>query len=172
MNDMRDFFETRIEQLRQAFQRIGTSLVPRPVALTFIELADLSHFLIGKQSARMARQGLRHTLMQFRPTAFSNRIALILQISPEKQVIRPYARWIVALVKHLHAFWDRAIVQFPRNSMRLCPSAWFVTNFDNAVTEGMLVSDPEPAAISLLDFLPKAFCECLCERGGHERGRF
>lgn len=169
---MRNFWKTRIEQRCQTFQRIGACLVPWPMALTLIQFSNLAHFIIRKQSTGMSRQVLRHSLIKLRSTSLTNRIALIFQIGTEKQVIRSSAGWIVALVKHVHAFRNWSEVQLPRNTMGLRSSTRIPRYLNHSVTESGCASQPEPAAISLLDFAPKAFCECLCECGGHEGGRF
>jgi hypothetical protein len=170
MNDMRNFRKTRTEQFRQAFERIRARFVAGPVSLTLVQFADLAHFIIGKESTGMLRPRLSHPGIDSQPTSFRDRVSLVFEIRAKKQVIRSCARWVIAVMQNIRVFWDRAVVKFPRNTMRLRPPSWIRTDFDYPVTESRRVAKPQPAAISLLDFAPKAFCECF--GGAHEGGRF
>jgi hypothetical protein len=75
-------------------------------------------------------------------------IFVIVGLCSKKEVIRVYARGIIAVMKNGHSIWNRAIVQYPRNTVR---SLVFPVYANAAIAIGVSITSPEPASIGLLD---------------------
>lgn len=86
-------------------------------------------------------------------TSFSNPIPVVIKSSSYKQMAWPYARRIIALVTYIHSFWNRAIRQLPRYSLR---SSCFSFPTIRAITVACC-SNPYPTSRSLFDVRPEWF---------------
>ncbi len=89
------------------------------------------------------------------PATFRGHIIHIFFLSPKEKVIRVYTGWIVAMVKHVLAFWNRTIGQFPCESVSRRTLTALKRKLTVASTTGL--SGPEPARFSLIDPRPKVF---------------
>jgi len=72
---------------------------------------------------------------------FRNHIRDIVGSGSEKKMSGVYARPIIAFVKRAKTFWNRAIENFPRNSMRKIDPT---IKSEPSVSVGLLQSNPRP----------------------------
>lgn len=85
-------------------------------------------------------------------SSLAGHINSIVSSSPGEKMFWVYAWWIVTFMEHVHSFRDRAICEFPRNTMRqkMLPS-------DSRVTVPVTSSPghPKPTGFAFFNLLPK-----------------
>jgi hypothetical protein len=93
-------------------------------------------------------------------SAFGRLVSHVVGMCPKKQMIRVCAFRVVALVKHVHAIWNRAEMQHPRHST----SRLFfrhAAKADHSVALGF-GSKPQPAPVRFLNLQPKSLFKRRC----------
>ena len=85
---------------------------------------------------------------------FFNRVLDIFGLSPKDQVSRIHALRYIASVKNLLPFWNRPIVEHPRENMGT--DVPFAAHIKRTVTPTP-ITDPEPAVSGLVDIRPESF---------------
>jgi hypothetical protein len=83
--------------------------------------------------------------LAFRLTSLLNHVRQIHSTCSKKQMLRIHARWVVARVAHIHAWWDGAVMEFPRHARG---QLHFAANTDASAT--ILLesrSKPRPALV-------------------------
>lgn len=102
--------------------------------------------------------------------AFTARCAALLsavlhvyRLIAKEQVIGPYARRIVATVKYAHAFWDRAICQFPGDVGR--ENRMALSTVDASIAVRIFGSGPDPAPVGFFYVSPETIRDWDCPCG-------
>lgn len=93
---------------------------------------------------RFAAKVRRHPCTPLRHT-----ITPIVQIRPEKEMIRPYAVSDIAMMADMSAVGNRAVVKFPR--MSVDEQLLGLTAMDDAITALVATASPQPATIRFLN---------------------
>lgn len=89
--------------------------------------------------------------------SLGNLISNVVCISAKEQVIGPNTGGSVASVQYPQPIGDRAVVQFPGNTMRRSSRAVLPASQSNAAVAVMVgCGSPQPTRIGLSDFRPKA----------------
>lgn len=94
--------------------------------------------------------GVRPVLLPTRRAAFRDAISSVVDAGPDEQVIRSYARRVVAMVENPEPVWDRAVCERPREPVR--PPLLAVGVEQSVPFFGV----PEPTCRRLLDMRPKS----------------
>ena len=111
-----------------------------------LQRADLPNFVLSKLGILML-----NSLSGFIPS-FVVHIPDVVCLSAEKEVLRTDTGGIVALVQNKHAFWDRSIMNLPRDSM--CALFMLVKTYQ-AIIKMPFWSCPCPAILRFFDISPK-----------------
>jgi hypothetical protein len=93
---------------------------------------------------------------------FRNFIGHVFALRTNKQMRRPNARRVIAMVEYAQTFWNCTEVHFPRKSVGSFISA-LVGQLSIFVGLG---ADPNPTTFSFLDFVPEFFHSCLIAQNG------
>lgn len=158
-----DGFDSRFGQAENVLKLTSC----RPIS---IKLSHRPNFLIG----HFVSWGKFPMGMPCAPLV--NHVLHVVQMSPEKKVVRVATRWIVAFVKYLKSIWNRAVVLNPhrpvgRNNRILSGDT------NHAVTALVDGGRPRPTPVPLhLDFLKKTVSEwtrmCRKSHGGSTTASF
>lgn len=74
-------------------------------------------------------------------------VANVIGMSSKKQMIWSYAWRIVAMVKHIHSFWNGSTMQYPRQPMRKNGSIVSSSHPKLSITKRNRVGEPQPTAL-------------------------
>lgn len=89
----------------------------------------------------------------------SGGVSHILSVVSQVEVIRPYAKLVVATVAYKKIRWNFSVVDFPRNPMHRRLGSVSICSASNAnlsVSAFIRASSPLPAFIAFLNVLPKS----------------
>jgi hypothetical protein len=89
-------------------------------------------------------------------TFFQHILGIVMSRS-QKQMFRINTGGIIAAMADKHIFGNRAIVEFIGNAMSI--GSWRGTHGNESITFCAKGTSPDPTAIGLVDFAPKALCE-------------
>jgi hypothetical protein len=103
-------------------------------------------------------------LAMFFPTVPNTTITVVLRLRTDIQMRRIDTRSVIAVMKNVQPFRDRAVMDFPRQSVRPPPSAWIGTAIHEAIAV-LQSTKPFPAFIvcTPMDFHPETFVSCRHE---------
>lgn len=93
-------------------------------------------------------------------TSFFRSISHIIKLSSKKKMGRPYARPIIALVKHKHIFWyfsKRDLPTYPVGQGSASFRDFSTSNRKTAISYFLTISLPLPAVGGFLNLTPKSF---------------
>lgn len=121
--------------------------------------SEITGLSVGQGRARVEFSGDAGRLS----TPFLPHVVMVVSRSSEEQMIRPYARRVVASVQYPQAVGNRAVMQFPGNS-RAANS--FAVASHLTVPTLIVGSGPDPAPLALADVAPKAICQRLADFQG------
>lgn len=111
---------------------------------TLVAFKDFQHFSIRKFCLSI--------FFSVDPASFFVHITEIIKMCSKKKVRWIDAGWVVAFMKHQHAYWNRILKIFKCESMGIS----FIRP-KNAITLRQTCADPEPAIISFFNMSPKSF---------------
>lgn len=115
-----------------------------------------------KHSTHSSRCNFAHPIRNpFGLTILCDFILHVIGVRAQEQMLWIYARWVVATMQDIKAFWDCAKVEFIRNAVR--PETLFAA-VQNAVAKMRFLGSPQPTRSCIYafrDFGPKPFLNAL-----------
>lgn len=145
---------------------------PRLTANDPVYLADcyaemIGNRLLSKSASSVLRSdggdgvsskfGVRELLSLYVAT-LCRHVFVVVGLGAKKQMVRIGTRRVVALVQDLKALWDWAVVKLPGKSMSRDNLPLRDIRVESAVSVVVGLSSPQPATVSLSNFLPESFC--------------
>ena len=87
-------------------------------------------------------------------SSFPISIFHVFGVSPNPQMRRADARWVIAGMTDIKTFWNRAILENPRLTMS---HIIFSSDSKNPISSQTMACSPNPTSRSFFDIFPKAF---------------
>jgi hypothetical protein len=119
--------------------------------LTSILCPDLFNLKKGELSRWMLFAFVRYV------PSFLHHIGYIIGLRAKKQMSRIAAYWIVATMKYLHSFWNRAVCESIGGSVGTFIAALATCNYAVSIVIGG--TSPYPALTSFINSLPQSRCK-------------
>lgn len=121
-----------------------------------INVTNLFCLFLGKFGFWTVRSFKGHA----RITAFIDHILNVLFLAAKKKMVGVYASSVIAFVKNIHTFWDRAIGHLPRESMGRGRNGFVLgVSPKVAVSTSPFYALPEPTGVGFINFAKKTFNE-------------